>query len=109
MALVLSLLVAGGFVLFAVQEMADASQSQRGKLRGFERMHPTPTAEREREQVNTRGRELVDDANDLLLGPFAGVVDSGSRWAQRGVPTLLGLLVYGFLLGYLARLSRAWG
>ena len=46
----------------------------------------------------------------MLLAPFAGVSDDSSdRWEQRGYPTLLGLLVYGFGLGYLARFMTARG
>jgi hypothetical protein len=36
-------------------------------------------------------------------------VTSGGRWVQRMVPTILGLLVYGFLLAYLARFMRGRG
>ena len=110
MAIVLSLLVAAGFVLFAVDDFSRASAQSRDRIEGIEAPDPTPTAERTREQRNGRARELVDDANDVLLRPFAGIVaDASSRWVQRGVPALLGLLVYGFLLGYLARYTRGFG
>ena len=109
-AIVLSLLVAAGFVLFAVDDFSRASAQSRDRIEGIEAPDPTPTAERTREQRNGRARELVDDANDVLLRPFAGIVaDASSRWVRRGVPALLGLLVYGFLLGYLARYTRGFG
>ena len=55
-------------------------------------------------------REYIDDANDVLLRPFAGLVaNDTSRWVQRGVPALLGLLVYGFLLSFFARYARGFG
>jgi hypothetical protein len=109
LAIVLSLIVAAGFSLFAIDEFNRASSAQRDELKGFERPDPTPAGERQREQRNSTAREYIDDANDVLLKPFAGIVNSGSRWAQRGVPTLLGLLVYGFGLGFLARYTRGWG
>ena len=47
-------------------------------------------------------REAIDDANDLLLQPFSGLVNSPSNWVMHGVPALLALLVYGLGLGLLA-------
>jgi hypothetical protein len=108
-AIVLSLIVAAGFCMFALDEFNRASSAQRDELRGFERADPTPAGERQRERRHSTAREYIDDANDLLLKPFAGIVHSGSRWAQRGVPTLLGLFVYGFGLGFLARFARGHG
>ena len=103
-AVVLSLLVVAGFMLFALDDISRASNHSRERIAGFEAPAPTPAAEQTREKRNARGRELIDDANDVLLRPFAGVAaGASSRWVQRGVPALLGLLAYGFLLGYLAR------
>jgi hypothetical protein len=110
LAIVLSLLVVAGFTLFALDDFSRASNQSRDRIAGFEAADPTPAAEHTREERNGRGRELVDDANDVLLKPFTGVVDDASgRWLQRGVPALLALLVYGFLLGYLARYARGRG
>ena len=110
MAIVLSLLVAAGFVLFAIDDFTRASAQSRDRIAGFERTSPTAAGERTREGRNGQVRELIDDANDVLLKPFAGVSDTaGSRWVQRGVPALLGLLVYGFLLAYAARFAHGRG
>jgi hypothetical protein len=109
-AVVLSLLVVAGFMLFALDDISRASNQSRERIAGFEAPAPTPAAEQTRQERNGRGRELVDDANDVLLRPFTGVVaDAPSRWVQRGVPALLALLVYGFLLGYFARYARGRG
>ena len=109
-AIVLSLLVVAGFTLFALDDFSRASNQSRERIAGFAAVDPAPAAEHTREERNGRGRELVDDANDVLLKPFAGVADgASSRWVQRGVPALLALLVYGFLLGYLARYMRGRG
>ena len=109
-AIVSSLLVVAGFMLFALDDFSRASNHSRERIAGFETADPTPAAEATRAERNPRGRELIDDANDVLLRPFAGVVaGASSRWVQRGVPALLALLVYGFLLGYLARYMRGRG
>ena len=66
-----------------------------------------PGEERARERAHSRAREAIDDADDVLVAPFAGLVDgSASSWVRRGVPTLLALLVYGFGLSFLARFAR---
>ena len=65
---------------------------------------PTPDEENAREAQNSSVREVVDDANDVLLAPFANLIDSDSRWVQHGIPALLALLLYGVGLGFLANL-----
>ncbi len=109
LAIVLSLIIAAGFAMFAVDEFNRASNAQRSQLQGFEQADPTPADELDREKRHSTAREYIDDANDILLKPFAGVVNSGGRWVQRLVPTFLALLVYGFLLAYLARFMRGRG
>ncbi len=109
LAIVLSVIIAAGFGLFALDELDRASTNQTDELAGFERADPTPAGESQRERRNSNVREYIDDANDVLLKPFAGVVQSGSRWAQRFVPTALGLFFYGFVLAYLARFARGRG
>ena len=104
----LSLIVASGFVLFAMDDFDRASASSRDRIKGDPTAAaPTPAGERERESRNSKGREYIDDANDVLLKPFAGVTENAdSRWVRRGVPALLGLLVYGLLLGFAARYAK---
>lgn len=109
LAISLSLIVAAGFTMFAVDEFNRASSHQTNELAGYEQPNPTPAGERQREQRDGTVREYIDDANDVLLKPFTGIVGPGSRWAQRGVPTLLALFFYGFGLGYLSRFMRGRG
>ena len=111
-AIVCSGLVLLGFAYFATDEMSRGSQTQQNALRGElgetsdpAPVAPTPTEEAVRERVNGRFREVVDDANDVLVGPFSNLVEgSESRWVTHGVPALLGLLLYGFCLGMLANM-----
>ena len=101
-----------GFAYFAVDELERGSQTQQNLIdretKGAQYdpapIAPTPGQEAGREQVNGTIHELVDDANDVLLGPFTGLVDSDDRWVTHGVPTLLALLLYGFGLGMLANM-----
>src|SRR4051794_5865817 len=92
-------LVAVGFIGFATDEMRYGSETQQAKLADdFNDPTRGPDTERKREREHSQARELVDDANDVLLAPFSGIVDSHSLWVNRGVPTLLALLTYGLLV-----------
>jgi hypothetical protein len=100
-ALVSCAIIALSFGLFAAEQASDASQGQVSAV-----VDPGGTAERQRESHHTKARETIDDVNDVILRPFASPVSSSSVWVKRGVPTLLGLLVYGLLLLYVARLIK---
>jgi hypothetical protein len=83
-----------GFAFFAIDEMDRGSQNQQNALDSEIHMTedvppiaPSPRVEALRESRNGDFRELVDDANDVLL-----------------MPTLLGLLTYGLLLGVVANM-----
>jgi hypothetical protein len=101
-----------GFALFAVDELDRGSKTQQqaldSELKGSSEEVPpiarTPDDEAAREAAHSDARELIDDVNDVLLGPFVDIVDSDNAWVARGVPTLLALLLYGFGLGLLANM-----
>jgi hypothetical protein len=101
------------FALFAIDETRTASQQSAAAVAGLNASRaadPSPSQERARERAHSRAREAVDDADDVLVAPFSGLVDSAeSSWVRRGVPTLLALIVYGFGLAFLARYARGRG
>ena len=110
LALALSSVVALSFILFAIDEIDRGSKVQQqavGEGTGNRvkiAIDPAPSAKQEslREQEHSKVREGIDDADDVLLQPFGRLIDSDSNWVTRGVPTLLGLLVYGLGLSLLA-------
>jgi hypothetical protein len=113
LAIVASGLVLLGFAYFATDEMGRGSQNQQNELArqldGADAeavpIAPTPDQEAERERLNGPVREFVDDTNDVLLGPFASLVEgSDDVWVTHGVPVILALLLYGVGLGMLARM-----
>jgi hypothetical protein len=106
MAIAFSCVVALGFILFAIDETDEGSTTQQQKLERelVPDIAPTPAEELVRQRQNGKVREVVDDANDLLLAPFATLVNSNSAWVNHGVPALIGLLIYGFGLGLLANM-----
>jgi hypothetical protein len=108
LAIAASVVIALGFVLFAVDEMDGASKGQQQALAEQTGVSdpadiaPAPEEEAARASQNTGIREAIDDTNDVLLAPFSDITNSKDSWVIRGVPTLLGLLVYGLGLGLLA-------
>jgi hypothetical protein len=112
-AVCLAAVVAVGFALFAVDELDRGSKTQqhaieRGIGIGREMVVPPAPAPKDeviRERQQGKVREAIDDANDVLLLPFTGVVaSSNSNWVTHGVPALLALFLYGVGLGLLANM-----
>ena len=112
-AIITSIVVILGFAFFAVDEMDKGSKTQQQALAeelgtanasDVAPIAPTPLEEKAREAQNSGFREVIDDANDVLLGPFVDLIDSDSAWVNHGVPALLALLLYGVGLGFLANL-----
>jgi hypothetical protein len=111
-AIVMSGFVLFGFGFFCADELDRGSKTQQqaldNELAGVA-TDPDPIArtsgdEAAREAAHSPFREIVDDANDLLLAPFVDIVDSNDAWVTRGVPTLLALLLYGVGLGFFANM-----
>jgi hypothetical protein len=110
-AIVTSCVIVLGFACFAVDEMDRGSKTQQQALADelgtpaeVAPIAPSAGVEKVREAQNGGFRELVDDANDVLLGPFIDLIDSDNAWVNHGVPTLLALLLYGVGLGFIANL-----
>jgi hypothetical protein len=111
-AIVMSGFVLVGFAFFATDELDRGSKTQQQALANELNGKPedpvaiarTPGDEAAREAANSGAREVVDDVNDVLLGPFVDLVDSRDAWVSRGVPTVLALLLYGVGLGFLANM-----
>jgi hypothetical protein len=107
LAIAISAVVVLGFAAFAIDEADKGSKTQQAKLDrelGTTPVAPTARQEAAREADHGAVREAIDDANDVLLKPFADLVDSDSAWVNHGVPALLALLIYGFGLGLLANM-----
>jgi hypothetical protein len=107
-----ALVLVASFGLFAIDQARDGSKQQVAKLgskleptnaaTNVNQAAPSPRTEREREKRHGKVREAIDDVDDVLVQPFAGVVDSNSIWVQRGVPSLIALLLFGVGLRFVA-------
>jgi hypothetical protein len=100
--IVICLIVVASFLVFAANQTSSASGHQREVL--GETPAPSQTSAKPHENSIHKG---LDEASETLTSPFSGIVSgASSEWANRGVRMILALLVYGFGLGYLARLVR---
>jgi hypothetical protein len=60
-----------------------------------------------RSEHESSARKRIDEASNALTSPFSAVVgSSSSEWSSRIANLLLALAVYGFGLGFLARVLR---
>jgi hypothetical protein len=100
------------FALFAVDQAQNGSKQQVAKLgneigpanaaTNVNQADPSAKTERAREKRHGKVRETIDDVDDVLVKPFAGVVHSNSIWVQRGIPSLIALLLFGVGLRLIA-------
>ncbi|GAC1315765.1 MAG: hypothetical protein NVSMB25_00210 [Thermoleophilaceae bacterium] len=118
--LVASAVLLASFALFAVDETRNGSQHQVARVAAADapatpavapapdvnRPSPSPALRAERARRHGSLRETIDRGNDILTGPFTGVVRSQDIWVERGVPALLALLLFGVALRFLANYLR---
>jgi hypothetical protein len=102
-ALVTAMLVLASFALFARDQFSGASKNQQQQIveggPHVPGVAPQPTR-------HGQPRRFIDGAAHKLESPFASVVDSTDGWVKHGIPALLGLLVYGAGLGFIARYTH---
>ena len=101
---VICLIVLASFLIFVVDQTSAASTHQQEELRGAPAGASSGSTT---PQHKSDLHKTIDEAADVFTSPFAGLVSgSSSQWLIHGVKTVLALLVYGFALGYLARVLR---
>ena len=89
------------FLLFAVAQTSTASKGQasaiaNGQVAGTDSKNKPIKDEKQ-------PRRFIDQVAQKLNSPWNGFISTDDRWVKRLVPTAISLLVYGFLLGFLAR------
>ena len=101
---VICLIVAASFLVFAVDQTGNASKGQKEAVSSGKEL-----AQQEPERVKKESsvHRVLDEASSELTSPFSAAVEGvSSEWASRGIRLGLTLIVYGFGLGYLARAIR---
>jgi len=106
------LIVIASFVLFAINETKSASGRQQESLANGGPATTTTGSQSSSGAASGAPKhesavhKAIDEASGKLTSPFSGVLSSSSEWATRGANLLLALLIYGFGLGFLARVLR---
>lgn len=101
-----SAIVVLSFAMFATDQSQASSAkevqtlgSETGTTTSPQQQQPAPAPAKQHGQP----RKAIDDADQQILKPFNGVVSgSQSEWVKKGVPSLLALVVFGFLLNLIA-------
>jgi hypothetical protein len=109
-AFVICAIVIASFAIFAINQTRGASAHQQAVIAGgapaqsaSEGSHSNASATKNEGSPHKE----IDEASNRLTSPFSGLTSgSSSEWATRGVKLLLALLLYGFGLGFLARILR---
>jgi hypothetical protein len=99
--LALCLLVALSFLLFAVNQTSTASGHQQAELAGGSAVAQSQGGHHAQERGLHRS---IDEAAEAVTSPVSGL--SSSAWAEHGLRLIFALLVFGFALGYLARVIK---
>jgi hypothetical protein len=89
------------FAIFAEHQVSGAATRQAAEVEtGQVASGPVTPAHK-----TAQPQRFIDGVAGDLNSPFTDVVSSNNAWVRQGIPTMLGLLVYGFGLGFLARWS----
>jgi hypothetical protein len=108
--LVICLIVIASFTIFVVNQTSSASTHQQEELGGTPATTTvTPGSPPPKTQPPHKStvHKTIDEASDGLTSPFSGITSGfSSQWAIRGIKLLLALVLYGFGLGFLARVIR---
>lgn len=91
------------FAIFAYDQVARSSAHQAQEIAGSLGAGQPAVPSRSPGQP----KRFIDGAAAVLRSPFKGLVVSDNSWVNHALPTLAGLLVYGFGLGFAARFARA--
>jgi hypothetical protein len=105
--LVICLIAIAWFATFVLDRTSEASSHQQAEISASGPSGAATTTSSSSSKGTSAPREAVDKAFSTLASPFSGVTaGSNSQWTIHIVDTLLVLIVYGFGLGFLARLLR---
>jgi hypothetical protein len=103
---VICLIVIVSFALFALEQTSSASTHQQNELN-----ESAPAGSRttttEKPKSKSALHKTIDEASSSLTSPFSGITAGWqNQWAIHGANLVLALLIYGFALGFLARMLR---
>lgn len=104
---VCSLILLLSFAMFAADQARHGSKTTVARIAAGDNT-PNPAAQPQQQPVKPKSqhsefRRAVDDANQKLVSPFNGVVGNSSGWSRHIALLILGFLVFGVGIGFVAR------
>lgn len=102
-------IVVVSFALFAIDQAGSASAQQQNVVNESAPAGTAAISKPKSTKTKSEGgvRDAIDEASSAITSPFDGAVAGvHNEWAHRGALLVLALLLYGFALGYLARVLR---
>jgi hypothetical protein len=105
--LAICLVTIASFGLFVVNQASSASAHQQRLVNGAAPTPAAPSPAKSSSGQESSVHRAIDDTSNTFTSPFSGVTaGSSNEWVIRGAKLLLVLIVYGFGLGFLARVIR---
>jgi hypothetical protein len=109
--LVICLIVIASFGIFAVDQAKGASSHQQQALVNGAPSNTDGEGQSKSGSSSAHesgARKAVNEVSNSLTSPFSGITaGSKSGWTIHGVDLLLALVIYGFGLGFLARVLQS--
>jgi hypothetical protein len=104
--ILLCLIVGVSFALFVIDKTSNASAHQQHAVNDPNEQPQSSTAAVPHGGESS-ARKTIDEAAEKVTSPFSGITEGwSSEWSKRGVLLLLTLAIYGFGLGFIARILR---
>jgi hypothetical protein len=104
-----SLVLLASFAMFASDQAGAGSKHTVAEISaGDNSQAPSPQPVKAKKKHGAV-RTAIDDVNAKLVSPFSGVVTGGSPWKKHIAEAVLGFLVFGVGLGFLARYAATRG
>jgi hypothetical protein len=116
--IVASLFIVAGLIGLLTDEVRDTSTVQATRIPDpetgrqvtqivdIEAPNPPLAIEKIRQDEHTKGREVIDDVGDVLMGPFTWIIEGSDGAVRKLLYSALALILYGFLLQMLADFMR---
>jgi hypothetical protein len=107
---VCSLILLLSFAMFASDQAGHGSKATVAKIAEGD-ASSIPVGERQpaKPKPHSQFRRTVDGANDKLVSPFTGLVAGSSGWTRHITLLILGFLVFGVGVGFVARYAATRG
>ena len=104
-----SLVLLASFAMFASDQAGAGSKHTVAEINAGYNASTVAQAPAKPAKKHGQVRTTIDDVDSKLVSPFSGLVTGASPWTKHIVEGLLGFLVFGLGLGFVARYAATRG